>query len=123
VTALYISRHDHYGLGTNKTPSAELHPDLLGPKVILYDMWRANGWDIITQGGFVTGIHHDASGFITCLYPRSGAKIWAYFYIKDEFLPKKRQDLFELYDDIFVDEVLPEPVGMGCLLIEEGDVL
>ena len=43
VTLLYITQHDHYGLGTGKKPNANLDDHFLEPQVILYDMWRAQG--------------------------------------------------------------------------------
>jgi hypothetical protein len=38
VTSFYITRHDHYGLGTGKKANSNLDRRFQGPKVILYDM-------------------------------------------------------------------------------------
>ena len=86
VTSLYITRHDHYGLGTGKKPNANLDDRFLGPKVILYDMWRAQGWDILTHGGFITYFHHNASGLLTFVFHCLGCKIWAYAHVKKNLL-------------------------------------
>lgn len=125
ATALYITRHDHYGLGTGKKANAELDTRHLGPKVILMDMWRAQGWDILTHGGFVTYFHYDASGFITFIFPRSGSKIWAYSRLKEERSPKNRNDLFNLFDELLDEtrKTLSDSFVMGTILIEEGDIL
>jgi hypothetical protein len=119
---MYITRHDHYGKQKSKA-DPELNNEFQGPKVILYDMWRAHGWDILSQAGFVTHIHHDAAGFVTGLYPRSGAKLWSFFYIKKEHMPAKCDDLFTLYDGLFDVEEFAESVGFGTVPIEEGDFL
>jgi len=42
--------------------------DILGPLTILFDIWRAQGWDIVSHGGFVTFTHHDVSGFCTYVF-------------------------------------------------------
>jgi hypothetical protein len=88
-------------------------------------MWRAQGWDIITHGGFLTYTHHDASGLATYLYPRSGAKLWGLVRIKNDALPKTREALFEYYERILDDDwnrahTIAE---MRTILLEEGDVL
>ena len=83
---------------------------------MLFDQWRAQGWDIATHAGFVTYI-----------YPRSGAKLWEIMHIKEGKLSdgQDRERLWELYD-CMVDETwekLVEDTVMGTLLIEQGDVL
>ena len=124
VTSLYITQHDHYGLGTGKKPNANLDDRFLGPKVILYDMWRAQGWDILTHGGFVTYFHHNASGLLTFVFPRSGCKIWAYAHVKKGSSPKERSNLFKLFKDMLEESDHTSPsVVTGTVLIEEGDIL
>jgi hypothetical protein len=124
ATSLYITRHDHYGLGTGKKANPNLDGCYLGPKVVLYDMWRAQGWDILTHGGFISTFHHDASEFLTFVFPHSGSKIWAYSRIKKECLPQERKDLFELFEEILEDSGNISPsIVMGTVLIEEGDLL
>src|ERR1700675_499769 len=49
VNALYITRRDHYANMKNKKPTGALDKSHQGPQVILYDMWRGQGWDIITH--------------------------------------------------------------------------
>ena len=57
-----------------------------GPQVILYDMWHAQGWDIITHKGFVTYFHHDVSGAVTFVTPHSGEKIWGIIKVKGKHI-------------------------------------
>lgn len=124
VTSFYITRHDHYGLGTGKKANSNLDRRYQGPKVILYDMWRAQGWDILSHGGFVSYFHHDASGLSTFVFPRSGSKIWGYARIKKECSPQQRKDLFNMFDAILEESGQVSPsVVMGTVLIEEGDIL
>jgi hypothetical protein len=122
LTALYITRHDHYGHAGRKV-NAELNDQFRGPKVVLYDIWRAHGWDILTHAGYVTYVHHDTAGFVTGVYPRSGAKLWGYFYLKKEYIPKSRKELFTLYDGLFDVETFHDSIGLATVLIEEGDFL
>jgi hypothetical protein len=79
VNAMYLTRSDHFGVHLNKngkpkkfTGELNTEDDILGPLTILFDMWRAQGWDIVSHGGFVTFTHHDVSGFCTYVFPRSG---------------------------------------------------
>ena len=67
-------------------PTSALDKFHQGPQVILYDMWRAQGWDIITHGGFVTYFHHDVSGAVTFVTPRSGEKIWGIIKVKGKHI-------------------------------------
>lgn len=107
-----------------KKANSNIDSRFLGPKVILYDMWRAQGWDILSHGGFFTDFHHDASGLSTFVFPRSGSKIWAYARIKLDCSPKERKDLFNLFEEILEDSEHRSPsVVMGSVLIEEGDIL
>lgn len=127
VTSFYITRHDHYVNPKSKShhPSANVNPEILGPKVILYDFWRSQGWDILTHGGFVTYIHHDASGLATYVYPRSGAKIWGFVHVKTDISPKTRPELFTMFDNMLDESQkdLGDTAVMGTVLIEEGDIL
>lgn len=88
-------------------------------------MWRAQGWDIATHGGFLTYTHYDASGLATFLYPRSGAKIWGLVRVKPGALPKTRDELFDLYEHIVDDtwDHMRSITDMKTILLEEGDVL
>lgn len=93
--------------------------------MILYDMWRGIGWDIITHAGFLTYFHHDMSGSVTFLTPRSGEKIWAIVKVKSDYAPDNRIDLFEEFDAI-LDESSPpseDRFTTGTILLEEGDML
>jgi hypothetical protein len=96
-----------------------------GPQVILYDMWRGQGWDIITHGGFLTYPHHNVSGAVTFITPRSGAKMWGIIKVKEEHSPDNWVDLFEEFDSILDENSTPseERLVMGTILLEEGDML
>lgn len=126
AAALYATRHDHYGYPKGSRKTSEMNDSLLGPKVVLYDMMRAQGWDLASHGGFVTYPHHDASGFVTYVFVRSGAKIWGIQRVMYEHLPNARNKLYEEFDKI-LDDVngngLSDTAEMGTLLLEEGDVL
>jgi hypothetical protein len=67
---------------------------------MLHDMWHAQGWEIISHGGFVTYVHHNASGFATYIYPRSAAKLWGIVCIRSKHLPQNHADLFIEYDKL-----------------------
>jgi hypothetical protein len=122
---LYITRSDHYGNPKSRKPTAQLDTSHLGPQVVLYDAWRAQGWDIATHGGFVTYPHHDASGFCTYVYPRCGAKLWGFIRVKKECAKTDMIDHFLKYDDILDEswEKMRESCVMATILLEEGDVL
>jgi hypothetical protein len=125
VNALYITRRDHYANIKNNTPTGALDKTHQGPQVILYDMWRGLGWDIITHGGFLTYFHHDVSGAVTFITPRSGEKIWGIIKVKEEHSPDNRVDLFEEFDSILDENSTPseDRFVMGTILLEEGDML
>jgi hypothetical protein len=97
----------------------------IGPQVILFDNWRTMGWDLLTHGGFLTYPHHDADGFCTFLYPRSGSKIWGIIRVKSSELPTTRKELFEKFDNIIQVQSpdLDDSCVMGTVLVEENDVL
>ena len=125
VNSLYITRQDHYANIKSNIPTGALDRSQQGPQVILYDMWRGQGWDIITHGGFFTYVHHDASGAVTFVTPRSGEKIWGIVKAKKKNSPDNREDPFEVFDDI-LDESSPpseEKFVIGTILLEEGDML
>ena len=88
-------------------------------------MWCGQGWDIITHGGFLTYFHHDASGAVTFVTPRSGKKIWGIVKVKGNYSPDNRVDLFEEFDDILDESSTPseERFEMGTVLLKEGDML
>src|SRR5258705_88146 len=125
VNALYITRRDHYANMKNNTPTGALDKTQQGPQVILYDMWRGQGWDIITHGGFLTYFHHDVSGAVTFITPRSGEKMWGIIKVKGEHSPDNRVDLFEEFDSILDETSVPsgDRFVMGTILLEEGDML
>jgi len=66
------------------TPTGAFDKSQQGPQVILYDMWHGQGWDIATHGGFLTYVHHDVSGAVTFVTPRSGVKMWGIVKVKAE---------------------------------------
>jgi len=109
----------------NKKPTGALDKSHQGPQVILYDMWRGQGWDIITHGGFLTYPHHDVSGAVTFITPRSGEKMWGIIKVKGEYSPDNRVDLFEEFDAILDENSTPseDRFVMGTILLEEGDML
>lgn len=41
-----------------------------------WDAVKSTEWDLFTHGGFLTYVHHDASGFCTYVFVRCGCKIW-----------------------------------------------
>jgi hypothetical protein len=125
VNALYITRRDHYANMKNDIPTSALDKSHQGPQVILYDMWRGQGWDIITHGGFLTYFHHDVSGAVTFVTPRSGEKMWGFIKVRSDCSPDNRVDLFEEFDGILDENSPPseERFVMGTILLEEGDML
>ena len=125
VNSLYITRRDHYANIKKNTPTGALNKSQQGPQVILYDMWRGQGWDIVTHGGFLTYFHHDVSGAVTFVTPRSGEKMWGIIKVKDKHNPDNRVDLFEEFDSILDENSLPseDRFVMGTILLEEGDML
>jgi hypothetical protein len=102
-----------------------MNPEILGPKVILYDVWCAQGWDIMSHGGFLTYVHHNASGFATYIFPRSGSKIWGFVRVRSDISPKMRQELFKKFDNILDEDwdSMGNTTVMGTVLLEEGDIL
>ena len=122
---LYLTRSDHYGNSKSNRHTAKLDFSCLGPQVFLHDMWRAQGWDIATHGGFLTYTHYDASGLGTFVYPRSGAKLWGLVRVKPKSLPKTRDELFDSYAHIVDDnwDHMRSITDMKTILLEEGDVL
>ena len=125
VTALYMTCNDYYGNPKSRKPNPKLDLDFLGPQTMLHDFWRGQGWDIVTHSGFLTYNHHDVSGFLTYVYPRSGSKIWGIIRIRNERIPKDRSDLFMEYDNILDEkrEGFHESCVTKTILLEEGDVL
>jgi hypothetical protein len=131
---MYLTRSDHFGVHLNKngkpkkfTGELNTEDDILGPLTILFDMWRAQGWDIVSHGGFVTFTHHDVSGFCTYVFPRSGQKMWGILCVKPELI-KDNMDRILLWDlyDAMIDETweqLFEMTNMRTILLEPGDVL
>jgi hypothetical protein len=125
VNSLYITRRDHYANMKTNTPTSTLDKSQQGPQVILYDMWCGQGWDIITHGGFLTYFHHDVSGAVTFVTPRSGEKMWGIIKVRNDCSPDNRVDLFEEFDGILDENSPPseERFVMGTILLEEGDML
>lgn len=120
-----MTRNDYYGNLKSKKLNPKLDPSFLGPQAMLHDVWRGQGWDIITHPGFVTYNHHDVSGLATYVYPRSGSKIWGIIRVANKPILKDRMDLFSRYDHV-LDETW-EQFLQSCvtktILLEEGDVL
>lgn len=115
-----VTMRDHYGdKGTKVKPS--INPAFLGPQVILYDNSRVIGWDILAHGGFLTYPHHDADGYNTFVYPRSGAKVWAIIRIKKDLLSTNRDLLFNKFDSLIntTSPNLDDSAVMGTILLEE----
>ncbi|KAI5984120.1 hypothetical protein F5J12DRAFT_899406 [Pisolithus orientalis] len=75
-----------------------------GVQVVLGDVKRLRGWDLLTHGGFVTYPHHDAAGLCTYITVQSGSKIWGYFDTPGS-QDARRENLFKAWDDIFADNV------------------
>jgi hypothetical protein len=125
TNSLYITRRDHYANVKTNIPTGALDKSQQGPQVILYDMWRGQGWDIISHGGFLTYPHHDVSGEVTFLTPCSGAKMWGIIKVKGDRTPDNRLDLFEEFDAMLDESSTPseERFVMGSILLEEGDML
>jgi len=125
VNSLYITRRDHYANIKTNIPTGALDRSQQGPQVILYDMWRGQEWDIITHAGFLTYFHHNVSGAVTFVTPRSGKKMWGIIKVKEKHSPDTRVDLFEEFDSILDENSPPseERFVMGTILLEEGDML
>lgn len=99
---------------------------MLGPRVVLYDVIRAKTWDLLTHGGFVTYIHHDADGQLTWTTCRSGAKIWFIIRPKasEERKAKSMKALFSLYDKLLTDSnSVPDEFEVAVILLEPGKTL
>lgn len=105
-----------------------------GIQVIPFDAWRCSGWHLASHGGFFTYPHHDSSGFLTYVYARSGAKLWA-VYFPDLILPEKmdgednahylkrvREAIYKKLDAV-IQEGNNECEGLGMILLEPGDLL
>jgi hypothetical protein len=122
VNVLYITRRDHYANMKNDIPTSALDKSHQGPQVILYDMWRSQGWDIITHGGFLT---YDVLGVVTFVTPRSGEKMWGIIKVRSDCSPDNMVDLFEEFNSILDENSPPseERFVMGTILLEEGDML
>jgi hypothetical protein len=123
--SLYITRKDHYGNPKCSKIVNTLNKTFQGPQVILYNMWRAQGWDIITHGGAVTYVHHNVSGFITYVYPQSGAKLWGIIHVKKDIKLTTRDDLFQSFDMILDKSWTSiRTIAEICtILLKEGDLL
>ena len=117
---------DHFRHDTTKRPeiSGEGNPENFGPRVMLFDAWRGQGWDLLSHGGFVTYPHHDASGLCTYVYPRSGCKIWGYFLPSIDQPGQNREVLFKKFDKLpGIAEGDFKKEEMGTILLEEGEIL
>ena len=53
-------------------PGSHIHN---GPKVMLHDFFRAQGWHLLTHDGFVTWVHHDTHEQLTWITCHNGAKL------------------------------------------------
>lgn len=100
--------------------------DLLGPQFMHVDSQKANGWDVMTHPCFITYPHHDAGGYLTYSYVRSGSKIWAYIDL-DRVDEENQTDVLQRWDAYYAtamaSETFQENVKVGSVLLEKGSVL
>lgn len=99
---------------------------LLGPQFMHVDSLKANGWDVMTHPCFLTYPHHDAGGYLTYSYLRSGSKIWAYIDLAevdegDQTAVIRGWDHY--YADAMACETFKDNVKVGSVLLEKGAVL
>ena len=52
------------------------------PHDISWDLMSLNEWKLVTGAGFLTYPHHDAGGFATYVFMKTGMKIWVIFRMK-----------------------------------------
>jgi hypothetical protein len=123
--AMSITMRAHYGQEKKGEPTPKINDKFIGPMTVWYDLLRAAGWDIFTHGGFVTYAHHDAAGFCTFVFVRSGAKLWTILSLKGCNSTEIRAKMFERFDEIITDRrpEFSDDVIMGSLLLEENDFL
>lgn len=104
--------------GVYRSPS----DNYVGPRYMNFDMWRLQGWELHTHGGFLTYPHHDAAGLCTYVYPRSGAKIWMFIrpYLANY---SSHEQLFQDQDKLGIFSRFRSVGQMGTILLEPGHVL
>jgi hypothetical protein len=91
---------------------------------MLFDWWRGGGWDVATHAGFLTYPHHDASGLVSFLLPRCGAKIWILMRLHPDHEPRTIDELFDIFDWLLAEpQSVPPEVQIGSIVLEEGHVL
>jgi hypothetical protein len=96
--------------------------DCVGPSYSYFDMWRQQGWELHTHGGFLTYPHHDAAGLCTYMYIRSGAKIWA--FIRPQLHEyQSRPELFARQDQLGIYQNYQSIQPMAVILLEPGELL
>ncbi|KAI6117769.1 hypothetical protein EV401DRAFT_2072319 [Pisolithus croceorrhizus] len=99
---------------------------LNGLQLMHFDAWRSCAWDVMTHGGFLTYPHHDATGFLTYSYIRTGAKLWAYIHLDDvnEFDSNDVAAKWNAYyKHPMATETYDKNVVVGTVLLEKGAVL
>jgi hypothetical protein len=67
-----------------------------GPFSISWDTWKSSIWDLFTHAGFFTYVHHDAAGFCTYAFVRTGCKIWGIHRPKVTFEHTNRNSVFDV---------------------------
>ncbi|KAF8548948.1 hypothetical protein OG21DRAFT_1488943 [Imleria badia] len=73
-----------------------------GVQTIQGDSERLQGWDLLTRGGFLTYLHHDAARLCTYVTVKSGMKIWGYIDTPGSS-NGKQEELFKAWDKLFIN--------------------
>ena len=96
-----------------------------GPKVMLHNFLRVQGWHLLMHGGFVTWVHHDTHGQLTWITCRNGAKLWFIIRLKGSNTGcLMRDQLYHLYDKILPNlKMIPAEFKVCSVLLEPGQVL
>ena len=98
--------------------------DLNGVQFVSGDTERVHGWDIMTHGGFLTYLHHDACGLCTYVTVWSATKIWAYVDTPMKS-SKGSKAVYETWDLIFTGKLVAgsPKVPIGTLVLSRGATL
>lgn len=71
------------------------------PETIAMDQLKLGQWILITHGGFITHIHHDAAGLATWICVQGGGlKIWAIVVPKVTATHRTRENIFALFEEV-----------------------
>ena len=92
----------------------------------MYDFIQLKTWDLLTHGGFVTDVHHDADGQLTWVTCQSGAKLWFLVFPKKDEEGKRKsiKDWYQLHDQLLQDsKEIPDDFKVCSILLESGQVL